>query len=147
MATEHFTVIALPHSVAADAGSSDNGFHVSLFVAPELTPDRGEAELRTFTHFPHWAAVVRGDAEITLRDQVGEIEATAKLDVVDPDVWDAVFPPDTPVRAPGARTGPTGTGGPSPPPSSTSGPSCSMPWRCFPARSRRRRPASIRWGG
>ena len=33
MATESYIVVALPHSRAADAE-----FHVSLFVAPELTP-------------------------------------------------------------------------------------------------------------
>jgi hypothetical protein len=94
MSTELFTVVALPHSVAAGAD-----FHVSLFVSPRLTPDTAEAELQEFEHFPHWAAVV-ADAEIELFDQTGPIATTPILAPLSSAVWDAVFPPDTPVRGP-----------------------------------------------
>ena len=40
------------------------------------------------------------DATFELRDQIGSIEAKPLLAEVKPRVWDAVFPPDTPVRAP-----------------------------------------------
>jgi hypothetical protein len=36
MPTERFSVVALPYSVDEHAA-----FHVSVFVAPRLTPDRG----------------------------------------------------------------------------------------------------------
>jgi hypothetical protein len=96
MATEHFTVVALPHSVAADAE-----FHVSLFVSPQLVPDGPEGELQDFKLFPHWAALLEDAAVIELFDQIGVIPSEPLLDPVSPEVWDAVFPPETPVRAPG----------------------------------------------
>ena len=95
MAAEYFTVVALPHSRAPGAD-----FHVSLFVSPRLTPDGAEGELRDFTHFPHWAALLQDDAEFELRDQNGVIEATPLLGPIEPAVWDAVFPETTPVRGP-----------------------------------------------
>ncbi len=54
MPTAHFTVIALPHSLASDAGH-----HVSLFVSPDLVPDGSQSRLRRFRHFPKWARVLR----------------------------------------------------------------------------------------
>lgn len=95
MVTERFTVVALPHSVAEDAA-----FHVSLFVSPRLTPDGAEGELRDFEHFPHWAKLLGEDAAFELFDQTGTIGAEAVLGPLAPDVWDALFPPDTPVRGP-----------------------------------------------
>jgi hypothetical protein len=95
MVTERFTVVALPHSVDADAP-----FHVSLFVSPQLGPDGQRTRLRRFRHFPHWAAVLK-DATFELRDQIGSIPANPLLRPATPRVWDAVFPPDTPVRPPG----------------------------------------------
>ena len=95
MASETFSVCALPHSCAAGAE-----FHVSLFVAPKLTPDVEWDELRSFTYFPHWAAGVKKDATIELFDQNGPIAATPLLAAVRPAVWDAAFPPETPVKGP-----------------------------------------------
>ncbi|MDH3261833.1 MAG: hypothetical protein OEM84_12800 [Acidimicrobiia bacterium] len=96
MATEFYTVIALPYSKAADAT-----FHVSLFVSPALTPDGGEEPLKTFSLFPHWATLLTsGAAEFELSDQAGVIDAEPILKEIDPPTWDAAFPPDTPVRAP-----------------------------------------------
>jgi hypothetical protein len=95
MASEIFTVVALPHSRAADAP-----FHVSLFVSPRLTPDDAEGELGDFTWFPRWATLLHGGAPIELRDQLGPIEVSAELGPIDEALWDAVFPPDTPVRGP-----------------------------------------------
>ncbi len=93
MTIEHFHVVALPHSVADDAP-----FHVSVYIAPELTPDGGEGELGDFGHFPNWAEVLLNDATFELRDQSGVIDAEPILDPIDPAVWEAIFPPDTPVR-------------------------------------------------
>ena len=94
MVTERFTVVALPHSVSTGAD-----FHVSLFVSPQLTPDGPRAKLRRFHHFPHWAGSLK-DAGFELWDQIGPIPTTPLLGPVSPAAWDAVFPPDTPVRAP-----------------------------------------------
>lgn len=93
MVTERFTVVALPHSKAADAD-----FHVSLFIAPELTPDKPEGRLDQFEHFLHWVKALQDGAVIELSDQTGMIDMTPLLDVLDPTAWDGVFPPDTPVR-------------------------------------------------
>lgn len=94
MATERFTVIALPLSVAADAE-----FHVSLFVAPHLVPDGGNGELGDFSLFPAWPTTLAG-ATIELRNQGVVFACTPLLDVLQPDAWEAAFPPDTPVKAP-----------------------------------------------
>ncbi len=93
MATEQFHVVVLPHSRAVDAE-----FHVSLLIAPDLTPDKSVARLNSFTHFPHWPKVLRDASEIVLSDQAGVIACKARLDVLDTDLWHAVFPPKTPVR-------------------------------------------------
>ena len=103
MVAELFTVVALPHSRAAGAD-----FHVSLFISPRLTPDGAEGELRDFTLFPHWAALLQDDATFELRDQDGVIEATPLLGAIEPAVWDAVFPP----RDAGAGAGAAGVGAP-----------------------------------
>ncbi|HEX9855762.1 MAG TPA: hypothetical protein VGC47_10630 [Acidimicrobiia bacterium] len=95
MATEIYTVLALPHSRAPG-----DDFHVSLFVAPALTPDGGEGPLKAFTLFPHWAAGLLDGAAFELADQAGTVEADPILDPIEPDTWDAAFPPATPVRAP-----------------------------------------------
>jgi hypothetical protein len=93
MPTEIFTVCALPHSCAAGAD-----FHVSLFVSPKLTPDQPFDELHTFSLFPHWGAVVKQKVVVELFDQAGPIEATPLLGVLKPNVWNAAFPPETPVN-------------------------------------------------
>jgi hypothetical protein len=90
-ANEIFSVVALPHSHAKDAP-----FHVSLFVAPRLSPD---GVLKEFDHFVDWAgAVVSSETAIELRDDHGPIGVSPILDIVDPGLWRAVFPLDTPVR-------------------------------------------------
>ena len=93
MATEHFHVVALPHSRAADAE-----FHVSLLIAPDLTPDKSVARLNSFTHFPHWPKVLRDASEIVLSDQTGVIACKPRVEILDFDLWHAVFPTKTPVR-------------------------------------------------
>ena len=95
MPTENFTVVSLPHSVATEAK-----FHVSLFLSPQLTPDVEEGLLKQFSHFLHWGKLIKTDATVELFDQIGAIAVKPILDPVSPDLWDAVFPPDTPVRAP-----------------------------------------------
>ena len=51
MATELFSVVALPHSVADGAD-----YHVSLFVSPRLTPDVAEATFLRTARERHSAA-------------------------------------------------------------------------------------------
>ena len=58
MATENFTVIALPHSLAPNAD-----YHVSLFISPDLVPNGSEGDLADFRHFPLWAEVLRERAD------------------------------------------------------------------------------------
>ncbi|WP_439592008.1 hypothetical protein [Microbacterium sp.] len=92
MALEHVIGIALPHSARAE-----DPFHVSVFLTPKLTPDAPPEPLSTFAVFPHWAQAVRDGFVVELTDQNGPLECTAVLDPIEPKVWDAVFPPDTPV--------------------------------------------------
>lgn len=92
MNEEWFAAIALPVSVADDAAA-----HVTIFVAPRLTPDHDDAVLAEFEVFSRWAAIVARGVSWTLMDQHGEIEADADLSWVDPDLWDRAFPGDTPV--------------------------------------------------
>ncbi len=93
MATELFSVCALPLSCA-----EGSDVHVSLFISPKLTPTGTRGELRSFPLFRHWGAHVKDGLKLELFDQAGPIEATAILDDVDPDLWDAAFPDDTPVK-------------------------------------------------
>jgi hypothetical protein len=91
-----YSVVALPHSLAKDAP-----FHVSLFIAPRLTPD---GKLGDFGAMAHWAAAILDPAtKITLADDNGQRSVTP-LPGPDPHVWDAVFPPATPVHAWGSTS-------------------------------------------
>ena len=97
MATEHFILTALPH--ASDTAAR---FHVSLFVSPRLAPTTPEARLGDFRVFPAWARNLIDGAEIELTDQNGPIACRPRFalhpEIVDPELWQAVFPLDTPVR-------------------------------------------------
>jgi hypothetical protein len=95
MATETFTVVALPHSVAGDAP-----FHVSLFISPRLTPNRSVGSLKTFELFSAWTDHLLA-GEIQLLNQSGKIAVEPLLKQVDPKAWTQVFPGDTLVRSPG----------------------------------------------
>ncbi len=100
MAVEHFIALALPYSTR-----KGEDFHVSVFVTPKLAGDAATeagpdgTTLSDFAVFPHWAAAVRDGLTVELRDQDGPIPCTAVLDPIEPDVWDALFPGLTPVRA------------------------------------------------
>lgn len=87
-----YSVVALPRSVARDAEA-----HVALFVSPRLSPD---GTLADFEPVSRWAAAV-ADAQttITLTDQTNRPYTIAPALPDDPRWWDAVFPPETPVRA------------------------------------------------
>ena len=70
---------------------------VALCVAKA---DAGPA-LRRAAHvslFPHWGELVKQHMTVELTDQAGPIEAAALLAGVKPAVWDAAFPPETPVK-------------------------------------------------
>ena len=95
MVTEKFTVVALPHSKVDDAE-----FHVSLFISPQLIPDKPEGRLDDFEVFVDWAGIIKKVGGIQLADQTGPIGATPLLDVIDVKAWTEVFPGDTPVRGP-----------------------------------------------
>src|SRR4029079_663999 len=97
MASETFSVVALPRSCAADAD-----VHVSLFVAPALVagdPDGGQ--LRDFRLFPRWPDTLRRDTRIRLFDQIDDIEVEPLLDPLDRAAWRAAFPPRTRVKGRG----------------------------------------------
>lgn len=90
---ERFTVVALPYS-----RDPDSGFHVSLFVSPQLEAPGGEAPLSDSQTFVDWSRALL-DAAIELSNQTGVIIAEPVLDDLKPDAWSLVFPPDTPVRS------------------------------------------------
>ncbi|SDI33148.1 hypothetical protein SAMN05192558_107172 [Actinokineospora alba] len=92
METELFMLCALPHSVSAL-----NHFHVSLFVAPKISP-ADDRVLGDFRIFPDWAQTAKTALRIELFDQAGVIEAEPLLDPIQPQVWRAAFPADTPVK-------------------------------------------------
>ena len=98
MATELFIVVALPHSVA-----DGRRLHVSLFVSPRLDPGRRRRQSSSDVHaLP--ALGRNGRSRATRRSSCstrsGRSRAAAPRPTLDPEVWDAVFPPDTPVRGP-----------------------------------------------
>lgn len=92
MATEHVIGLALPHSARAA-----DDFQVSVFLTPKLTADAAPQPLSTFEIFPHWAKALLSAGKVELSDQAGVIECTPVFDPLRPDVWDALFPGDTPV--------------------------------------------------
>lgn len=94
MATESFTVVALPYSVAKDAE-----FHVSLFVSPRLTPDAPNDPLKGFETFLTWTDHLTGGG-FELLNQNGRLAIDPRFDQIDPKAWVRVFPPDVPVRGP-----------------------------------------------
>lgn len=95
MNREQIVLTALPFSAAADAP-----FHLSVHVAPRLTPDAPEAMLQEFATFAKWGTVIAG-ATLVLRDQTGAPLAATIVSQVEPDLWPRIFPPaTTPVRRP-----------------------------------------------
>jgi hypothetical protein len=95
MNREQIVLTALPFSSAADVP-----FHLSVHVAPRLTPDAPEAMLQDFAAFAKWGAAIAG-AMLVLRDQTGTSLAASPVSQVKPDLWPRIFPPaTTPVRRP-----------------------------------------------
>ncbi len=94
MSDQKFVVTVLPLTIRADAP-----FHVSLHIAPKLTPDDAEEPLSKFAAFVEWGNAVAG-AAIVLEDANGNAIASAPLDQIDRPLWAKCFPPDTPVRRP-----------------------------------------------
>ncbi len=94
MHSESFVLTVLPLTVQTNAR-----FHVSLHIAPRLTPNGAEEPLQSFAHFREWATTARA-MTFDLLGQAGAIPATALRDRIDPALWAKVFPPSTPVRAP-----------------------------------------------
>ena len=88
MASERFSLTVLPVSV--DPARS---FHVSLHIAPRLTPSAGKNRLGDFPLFSQWGNAITSDARIRLFDQGGtEITSKPLLDKIDPRLWPFVFP-------------------------------------------------------
>ena len=93
MRSERFIAVALPHSSSPDAE-----WHVTAFITPKLDTDEEGTTLAGYPLFADWARKVDEGATFTLWDQAGPME-TARIDTeVDPSVWDASFPPATPVQ-------------------------------------------------
>lgn len=91
--TEHAISIALPHSTR-----EGDAVHVSVFITPQLKGG-ADATLGDFAGFLHWATALKVGLTVTLSDQSGDVECTPLLGSLRPDVWDALFPATTPVRA------------------------------------------------
>ncbi len=93
MLTEFCIACALPHSVARNAP-----FHVSLFFSPTIRTT-SRATLAASPLFVDWAEAVRSDLSVSLVDQAGEIACEPLLDPVNPELWRALFPPDTSIAS------------------------------------------------
>ena len=93
MSSEWFTAVALPVSVATDAG-----VHVSVFITPALRPDHKDAVLGEFDLFRRWGEVVADGLTVTLVDQAGEFDAQVDLSDFDKALWEKAFGDETPVR-------------------------------------------------
>jgi hypothetical protein len=88
MASERFSLTVLPVSV-----DPARAFHVSLHIAPRLTPSAGNNRLGDFPLFSQWGAAITGDARIRLFDQSGaEMVSRPRLDKIEPRLWPFVFP-------------------------------------------------------
>ncbi len=94
MRTETYILTVLPLTVATGAS-----FHVSLHIAPKLTPDATEEKLSQFQSFANWGRFVSGARPI-LRNQAGAEIACEIVAQCEPDLWSKCFPEDTPVRRP-----------------------------------------------
>src|SRR4249920_1570494 len=93
MLTEFCIACALPHSVGRNAR-----FHVSLFFSPTIRTT-SRATLAASPLFVDWAEAVRSDLRVSLVDQAGEIACEPLLDPVNPELWRALFPPDTSIAS------------------------------------------------
>ena len=97
MATELFTVVALPHSRRRRTPTS-----TCRCSSPRgSTPDGAEGELRDVPALPPLGGAAQGRRHdrAVRPDRADRGEAAARRRSTR-DVWDAVFPPDTPVRGP-----------------------------------------------
>ncbi|KXP10401.1 hypothetical protein [Tsukamurella pseudospumae] len=91
---ENFIAIALPHSTR-----DDDRFHVSVFISPKLD---GADHLGDFPTFAEWTAVVADGLRVNLLCNGTAVPARplfeARGDILEPGLWAALFPSDTPVR-------------------------------------------------
>jgi hypothetical protein len=88
MASERFSLTVLPVSV-----DPVRAFHVSLHIAPRLTPSAGKNRLGKFPLFSQWGNAVIGATQVRLFDQSGtEIASTPLWEKIDPKLWPFVFP-------------------------------------------------------
>ncbi len=71
---------------------------MSLFISPDLIPTGASGKLGQFKHFVHWANELRDASKVELFDEHGVIPAKPLTGVLEAELWDAVFPADTPVR-------------------------------------------------
>lgn len=94
MLDESYITCALPHSLAYDAA-----FHVSLFFSPTICP-QAPATLSVSRLFLDWAEAIRRRSRVRLYDQAGDIPCQPSLQPVDPELWRALFQPETPVKSP-----------------------------------------------
>ena len=100
MASERFSLTVLPVSV-----DPARHFHVSLHIAPRLTPTAGKNHLGDFPLFSQWGNAVTSNAKVHLFDQDGqEIACTPRLAVIEPRLWPFVFPATLQVGKPSFDT-------------------------------------------
>ena len=97
MATESFLATCLPRS--ADAAER---VHLSIFITHRLMPDGGSGKLADFPNVVDWTnRLAKAEIELTGRAGGGAsftIPATPLLDLLEPQLWPRVFPPDLLVR-------------------------------------------------
>jgi hypothetical protein len=100
MASERFSLTVLPVSV-----DPARAFHVSLHIAPRLTPSAGKNHLGDFPLFSQWGIAITSGTKLHLFDQSGqEIACTPLWAAIEPRLWPFVFPPPLSVAGPSFDT-------------------------------------------
>ena len=100
MASERFSLTVLPVSV-----DPARDYHVSLHIAPRLTPTAGKNHLGDFPLFSQWGNAVTSNAKVRLFDQGGqEVACTPRSVAIEPRLWPFVFPATLQVGKPSFDT-------------------------------------------
>lgn len=92
MANERYLVTALPYSV-----DPRERFHVSLYIAPRLTPTATDKTLSRFALFSAWTDAL-SRAQLVLTDQTGQPYSVQPASAPTPGLWSEAFPGSTAVR-------------------------------------------------
>lgn len=99
MPTRSLLWTALPNGLTADG----KGLRLSVLLSPRLDPESAQPVLRSFDDFRSWPRVVstaKFNARIgTTVIALGPSHVDASIGTPDAATWEALFTPDTPVRA------------------------------------------------